>query len=396
MAGCPSCGRTTLTTRASAARAARLSLPPSRRASSARSSRSSSATRWLDRARRVDRSGGAPRAHAPLLRRPARDRRAARRRRREVRRRRGHGGLRDPGRARGRRAPRRPCRGRDARCDRRSTGSRRGSASTPARSSSAGRARRSSPATRSTSPPGSSRPPPPARRLSARGREPSSAMPSVSSPSSPSRSRASRSRSRPSACSRSSETPTARPPPGDAARRPRARAEPPVARLRGRRCRPLVPALHAARPGGDRQVATGRGLPRARRRLGGRPPRALPLLRGGHHLLAARRDPRRDRRRARLGDRHVTSRDAARLPPAARGARVRSDRRSSSSTTCSGRSRCSSIWSSTSQTSHATRRSFSSVSRARSCSTRDPPGAAGSSTRRRSSSSRSGQRSARS
>ena len=91
----------------------------------------------------------------------------------------------------------------------------------------------------------------------------------------------------------------ARAAPRDTARRPRTRAAAAVARLRGCSGRPHVPAVHAARPGRDREVAPRRGLPRARGRLSRRPPWAVPLVRRGHHLLAARRDPDRGRRRAR-------------------------------------------------------------------------------------------------
>ena len=93
----------------------------------------------------------------------------------------------------------------------------------------------------------------------------------------------------------------ARTPPGDAPRRARARAPAALARLRGRRRRQHVPALHAARPGWHRQVAARRGLPRARRRLGRRAARPLPLIRRGDHVLAARRDPDRGRRRTGCG-----------------------------------------------------------------------------------------------
>ena len=67
-------------------------------------------------------------------------------------------------------------------------------------------------------------------------------------------------------------------------------------------------------------------------------PRRLPLRRG-HHLLAARRDPPVERRRARGGHRHVSGRDPA---PRSAGCSRRgppSAPRSSSSTTSSGPSR---------------------------------------------------------
>ena len=197
-----------------------------------------------------------------------------------------------------------------------------GSASTRARSSSAARARRSSPATPSTSP-----------RARAGGRR------AARSSSAPRRGCSSRRRSRRARRAARAEGEVgarrgvpaprgdqrrraARTPPRDAARRPRARAPAALARLRGRGRRPHVPALHAPRPGRHRQVAPRRRLPRARRRLGRRPARPLPLVRRGHHLLAARRDPDRDRRRAR-------TRSSARRRP----------RRSSPSGGCSRRGR---------------------------------------------------------
>ena len=103
--------------------------------------------------------------------------------------------------------------------------------------------------------------------------------------------------------------------------------------------------------------------------VGGHPARPLPLVRRGDHLLAARRDPDCHRSRARLRDRHLSARDPARVQTASRGTGRRSDRRSSSSTICSGPSRSSSTSSSTSPTSRVTRRSSSSASRAPSSST---------------------------
>ncbi len=113
--------------------------------------------RRLDGARRVDRPGGAARAHAPLLRGSARrssSATAAPSRSSSATRSWPSSGSRSRTRTTrcARFAPQRRCRRRS-----RSTGSRPGSGSTPARSSSAARARRSSPATRSTSPRGSSR-----------------------------------------------------------------------------------------------------------------------------------------------------------------------------------------------------------------------------------------------
>ncbi len=107
----------------------------------------------------------------------------------------------------------------------------------------------------------------------------------------------------------------------DAARRSRARAAAPLARLRGRGRRSHVSALHAARPGGHREVAPRRRLPRAGRRLGRRPARSLSLLRRGHHVLAARRDARRRSVIEPDECRHVASAETrARLPPAPRSA----------------------------------------------------------------------------
>ncbi len=155
-----------------------------------------------------------------------------------------------------------------------------------------------------------------------------------------------------------------------------ARAQPSLARLRGRPRRALVPARHAARPRGNRQVAPRRRLPRARRRLGGHPARPLPLVRRGDHVLAARRDPDRDRGRAGLRDRHVPGRDAARVQAAPRSPGRGATAGRASSTICSGPSRSSSTSSSTSPTSRAMRRSSCSASRAPSSSTSDPTGVA--------------------
>ena len=159
---------------------------------------------------------------------------------------------------------------------------------------------------------------------------------------------------------------------GSAARRPRARAPAALARLRGRGRRSHVPALHAPRAGRHREVTPRRRLPRTRRRLCGRAPRALPLVRRGNHVLAARRDARSARHRAaRASSRRRRRRRGSRSEGCSRRARP-SGRRSSSSTTCSGPSRCSSTSSSTSPTSRATRRSSCSASRAPSCSTTRP------------------------
>ena len=84
-----------------------------------------------------------------------------------------------------------------------------------------------------------------------------------------------------------------------AARRARARAAAAPRGLRGRRLGARVPPVHAARAGRRRQVAAGRGVPARAGEYRGRAPQPLPPLRRGHHLLAARRDPARDRRRAR-------------------------------------------------------------------------------------------------
>ena len=105
----------------------------------------------------------------------------------------------------------------------------------------------------------------------------------------------------------------------DSARRARARAAAALARLRGRGRGPQLPPIHAARSRRHRQVATGCRLPRARRRLGRRLARALSLLRGGHHVLAARGDARSNRDRP-GGDRRIDPRgDAGGRPPPARG-----------------------------------------------------------------------------
>ena len=346
--------------------------------------------RRVDGARRIHRPGGATRAHAPLLRGSPRDRRAARRCRGEIRRRRGHGGLRDPGRARGRRAARRTRRRGDARFYRRARA--RGANRRRHRRGRRRRRRRDARHRRR----GERRRPARAggrrRRVADRGADAccSSATPSRSSRWSRSRSRASRSRSRPSACSRSI---------GDAAPLARHPETPLVGRERERNrlwrdyedavadrtCR-LFTLLG---PAGHRQVPARRRLPRASRRRGRRPPRPLSPLRGGDHVLAARRDARRSRRRPGDG-RHLARRRRASPSAACSKPVPPSDPRSSSSTTFSGRSPSSSTSSSTSPTSRATRRSCCSASRAPSSSTSGPGGAAGSSTRPRSCSSRWG------
>ena len=252
------------------------------------------------------------------------DPRAPRRHGREVRRRRGHGRLRDPRLARGRRAARRPRRVGDAGRDRGARPRGADRRSTRARSSSAARARRSSPATPSTSPRGSSRRPRAARSSSAPRRGCSSATPSASSRSSRSRSRGSRSRSRRSGSSRCSSdaAPLARHPETPLVGRERERQrlwrdyEDAVA---DRTCR-LFTLLGPAGIGKSRLVAD------FLERVGD----SADVLRGrclsyGEGItywpLVEILD--RDRRRARLGDRHVAARDAARVPPAARSARGR-------------------------------------------------------------------------
>ena len=128
-----------------------------------------------------------------------------------------------------------------------------------------------------------------------------------------------------------------------AARRTGARAAAAPGRLRGCRVGARLSPVHAARARRRRQVPARRGVSGERERDRRRSARPLPALRRGHHLLAARRDPARDRRRARRRDRHLAGRHAARLPEAARGAARPSGRRSSCSTTSSGPSPSSSI-----------------------------------------------------
>ena len=92
-----------------------------------------------------------------------------------------------------------------------------------------------------------------------------------------------------------------------------------LARLRGLGRRSHVPALHAPRASRHRQVAPRGRLPRACRGLRRGPARPLPLVRRGHHLLAARRDARPARYRPRERRRIHARRDARRLSQAARG-----------------------------------------------------------------------------
>ncbi len=286
--------------------------------------------RRLDRARRVDRPGGAPCAHAPLLRGSPRDHRAPRRDRREVRRRCGDGRLRDPGLARGRRAPRGSGRCGDARGDLGSTGSRRGSASTREKSSSAARARRSSPATPSTSPLDSSRRPQPARRSSAPRRAPRSrrrrrrarraarAQGKVGAgrrPSASSRSLTTRPRSRVTSRRRSSAA-SGRNSASGAPTRTRS----PTAPVSSSRSSGLpASASRASSPTSSSASGDSSDVLRGRCLSYGEGITYWPLV----EILIAYR------RRAGLDHRHVTGRDAARVPPAAREPAPPSDRRSS-------------------------------------------------------------------
>ena len=118
--------------------------------------------------------------------------------------------------------------------------------------------------------------------------------------------------------------------------RARARARPAPRRFRRRGRDADLPPVHADRPGRCRQVAARGGLPRVRRRQrpGGARPRAV--LRGGHHLLAARRDPHPARPRPGRGD----PRRRRPTPSWRRGrcssASPRSSRSCSCSTTCNG------------------------------------------------------------
>ena len=106
---------------------------------------------------------------------------------------------------------------------------------------------------------------------------------------------------------RSSRVGRACTPPRGASRRTEARTQSSLAGLRGRSRRAVVPARHASRARGNREVAPRRGLPRADRRCGRRSARPVPLVRRGDHLLAARGDPDLDRRRARVHHRHISA-----------------------------------------------------------------------------------------
>ena len=109
---CPSCGAGEPgRARASATRAARRSRPRRRARAAQDGHRPVLRRDRLDRARGVDRPGGAARPARPLLRADEGDRRVARGDGGEVHRRRGHGRLRRPAGARGRRAARLPRRG---------------------------------------------------------------------------------------------------------------------------------------------------------------------------------------------------------------------------------------------------------------------------------------------
>ena len=67
---------------------------------------------------------------------------------------------------------------------------------------------------------------------------------------------------------------------------------------RGRRAH--VAPVHAARPGGRREVPAGRRVPRRARERRARPARAVPVVRRGHHVL--RRSPRSCAHAAGIGD----------------------------------------------------------------------------------------------
>ena len=147
--------------------------------------------------------------------------------------------------------------------------------------------------------------------------------------------------------------------------------------------RSRVPALHAARRRGRRQVPARRGVPRAESTRRSSAAAACPTAR-------ASRTGRSSKRSSSCGRRSASSiresparspccsaaresrrgrRSRARCAGSARGGRAPNGRSSSCSTTCTGPRTRSSISSSTSRTGRATRRSCSSAWRGRSCST---------------------------
>ena len=133
-----------------------------------------------------------------------------------------------------------------------------------------------------------------------------------------------------------------------------------------------LPSRHGPRPAGNRQVETCARAGGGALRRGDCPRRPLPPVRRGHHLPAARGDLPRG------GGRGASSRRHSRRvhPRRSRGRSGRrssdlraSDRSRSSSRTSTGPSRRSSTCSNTSWTGLGTRRSCSSASRVRICST---------------------------
>ena len=184
----------------------------------------------------------------------------------------------------------------------------------------------------------------------------------------------------------------ARPALRDADGRPRDRAEAAPRRLR---TGGATTAPASSSPCSARRVWGSRGWRRSssRHRGTGRA-RPLPVLRRRDHLLASGRDRQAARcaagrrcgcaspvaaRRDGLSD--VGRRDRLGLPQADRAGGARSVHSSACSTTCTGRRRRCSIWSSTLPTSPATRPSSCSAWRAPSCSRSGLPGAAVSGTR---------------
>ena len=139
--------------------------------------------------------------------------------------------------------------------------------------------------------------------------------------------------------------------------------------------------LHRPRRRRRREVAARAGVRRERGKCRDPAPRAVPPLRRGDHVPAARRIPRRRERPGDRGDGAATHAKHWRsLRPSARSF--------SSWMTCSGPSRRCSTSSRTSPRRRRTRRSCSSASRAPSCWRREAAGARGPSRRARSSSTR--------
>ena len=115
------------------------------------------------------------------------------------------------------------------------------------------------------------------------------------------------------------------PSPSPAVWRRRSSAESGSANVSGATTRMPLPTARADSSRSSGQPASGsRGSSRtswSASATSRRPSWAVPLVRRGDHVLAARRDPDLGRGRSRVCHRHVAAGDAARLPAAPRGAR---------------------------------------------------------------------------